>query len=168
MSPFKHSEETVSQVLDLWAAGMSAKKIALRFDGFTKNVVIGLIHRRYPLDRPRDSLIKPKVNTNPTRKKIRPPKAEVVMVDRAPRIRTRHAKLETLSIQVGQPIRFMDRNVETQCAWIDGPSRFVPADTIMCCGQPSVLGKSWCAAHQRLAWRAAPTRKPVPEVAATR
>ena len=48
-------------------------------------------------------------------------------------------------VDVSHLIRFADRRVGKECAWIPGD----PLNGAMCCGKPTVDGTEWCAEHRK-------------------
>jgi GcrA cell cycle regulator len=142
-------EQTVEQLKMLWAHGLSARQIAIKF-GISRNSVIGKVHRLGLTGR-NVQVRKPE---DPNRKRIRKavvrPKGTLSIPFQYSTERTRTAPIEpgeAIVVESPNPVHIVNRDMFRQCAWpLWGEG--VAYSELLCCGNPIVQGEqSYCAGH---------------------
>lgn len=143
--------ETLKQ---MWTDGHSASRIAACL-GVTRNAVIGKVTRlklpRHGSNNPPKpkAPAKPNGRGNPGQANIRSILHRKEGRERAALRQSEPFRAGRLppedGVDVSHLIRFADRRVGKECAWIPGD----PLNGAMCCGKPTVDGTEWCAEHRR-------------------
>lgn len=135
-----HSPEMLAAIYDLYIVrGISAAQVAKQLGLTSKNVAVGLAHRR-GWKRAPEIGYRNSVQSNAAKRPKRPKiTAPSVMRKSMPEA----APAETTTA----PIPFIDRRMGRECAYVFGAS---PAWT--CCGRPVVMGAEWCADHMKVVW----------------
>lgn len=135
----------IQRIRELAADGLSAREIAGHFDGRTRNSVIGVIHRNNIKLRAKElSVPRPPVRTvaKPKEQTQRKDKVRINIVQKS-----LFPELNMATYNVSErrlPItKFMDLKAWS-CRAILGPVNGL--ETIYC-GEPSVIGKSFCPYH---------------------
>jgi GcrA cell cycle regulator len=153
------TEEKLTLLRTLWAAGMTCSAIAAAVGGITKNSVIGKAHRLElpPRQSPRRGIV---FHRQPARERARPhslpvsprlpamvPKSAVFKIDAPYRNEVPAVSPEC------NPVSILGRT-ELQCSYITGDN--LGPDTLMC-GAP-VQRHSLCAFHVALCWQPRPKK----------
>lgn len=141
------TEERVELLTKLWGDGLSASQIAKALGGVTRNAVIGKVHRLGNLPgRARDHAA-----NIPKGTKTRAPRSERIAPNGL-RVIERPADLMpsiALEPALDTAKAFTDRS-RAECVW---PVGDVDGAEMLVCASPAVVGKSYCACHQRMAYQ---------------
>lgn len=147
------TEESIEQLREMWAQGLTANEIAKRL-GVTKNAIVGKVHRLCLQARP--SPIKTKDNENIS-------KPELAVQTGEPKTTEIEDELEEIidvetadvSVTISTPKKLSGSNVRLieldshTCRWPIGD----PRDEDFCfCGKKVRAGQTYCDEHSALAY----------------
>ncbi|MEO0398304.1 MAG: GcrA family cell cycle regulator [Pseudomonadota bacterium] len=147
------TDERVELLKKYWAEGLSASQIAGKMGGVTRNAVIGKVHRLGLSGRATPAQPKRGCTTSAAETVV---PAETETIEQG---------LEDLSREPAfvAPITLDDEDMTTvstlqrnMCKWPIGDPA---SDDFRFCGQPTALGKSYCAYHARMAFQPSSTQR---------
>lgn len=155
----KYTPAVLAKMRQLWDDGHSVSDIAQQLGrGYTKNAVMGKIHRLgFP---PRPSPIK----TDGVRKEYIPRAKRETLPPTPPPQPPTGPRPATSFIDTPQPVRWAaDRDKYysvfrriTECCWPEGSGR-----NLRMCSKPTHPGSSWCPEHRKIA--TVPSKPLLPE-----
>lgn len=140
------TDERVELLKTLWAEGLSAAQIANKMGGVTRNAVIGKVHRLGLSGRATPA--KPQRGCGPAQHR----KEEETSKSARPEIRSVIPEPESIAPLVldsgdKTTVNTIKNNM---CKWpIGDPAK----DDFHFCGQPALVGKSYCSHHARMAFQ---------------
>lgn len=140
------TDERVELLKTLWAEGLSAAQIANKMGGVTRNAVIGKVHRLGLSGRATPA--KPQRGCGPATEHKedaaeKPSRSEIRSVIPEP------DSIAPLVLDSGDKTT-VNTIKNNMCKWpIGDPAK----DDFHFCGQPAMVGKSYCAHHARMAFQ---------------
>ncbi|MBR1756143.1 MAG: global cell cycle regulator GcrA-like protein [Alphaproteobacteria bacterium] len=139
------TEESVEQLRQMWAQGLTANEIAKKL-GVTKNAIVGKVHRLCLTARP--SPIKSKENETATEDIFALETTEENAVAAISPQEKKPKKSEVKNEKKSENIRLVDLDSHT-CRWPIGDPR---DDDFSFCGKKVRMGQTYCDEHAQLAY----------------
>ena len=152
------TEERVELLKTLWAEGLSAAQIANKMGGVTRNAVIGKVHRlglsgRATPAKPQRGRITSSTIAERSPGRRQPPRRR--QSEMVPAIA--ETELTTPLVLNDGEMTTVSTIKNNMCKWpIGDPAK----DDFHFCGNPTLPGKSYCAAHAAMAFQPPQRREP--------
>lgn len=146
------TDERIETLRKLWSDGLSASQIADRFDGMTRNAVIGKLHRLGAPGRPRPALSRDPAARKPDSDSGGAPPAKAALLART----DRDAAVGPVAERAEEPGLATTTTLQAHmCRWPIGD----PAEhDFSFCGRSAVAGRPYCARHAGAAYQARAAR----------
>ena len=137
------TDESVEQLRQMWAQGLTANEIAKKL-GVTKNAIVGKVHRLCLTARP-----------SPIKSKESEPEADIFEVETTTKDTVASDVSQNMTQSVATPaekksgnIKLVDLDSHT-CRWPLGDPR---EDDFCFCGKKVRMGQTYCDEHSQLAY----------------
>lgn len=129
-------------------AGKSAREIAFDLGAPSRDAILGYVYRHMVPDRERAKRWDKRALKPCGPAPVVKARLVVERVDRPPARALKTRKLPKLrEIPVVATKALTERRMGFECAWVIGDPR---EPDVQCCGAPTAMGASWCAAHREI------------------